>query len=105
MKRKIRICDICGADISGVDIRYKFKGYENSYVNYDDFGFQKWSKLDMCEECFQKFQAFTTGKLCKYKRIYCKDCKYHHDNLMCDKYSTIMMNSDFCSYAVKRDEE
>ena len=37
--------------------------------------------------------------------VRCKDCKYHHDNLMCDEYSTIMKDSDFCSYGQRKDEE
>lgn len=106
MKLKIIKCDICGKDITNEDIRYKFKQYENSYVNYEDFDFAKWSKLDMCEECFLKLQTFITRELRKYKRIYCKDCKYyHHDNFMCDKYSTIMRHTDFCSYGERKDEE
>ena len=44
MKLKIIKCDICGKDITNEDIRYKFKQYENSYVNYEDFEFQKWSR-------------------------------------------------------------
>ena len=103
MKVKMIKCDICGKDITNEDIKYKFKQYENSYVNYEDFDFTKWSKLDMCEECFLKLQGFVTGELRKYKRIYCRDCKYHHDNLMCDKYSRIMYNSDFCSYAIRKE--
>lgn len=102
MKVKMITCDTCGKDITNEDIRYKFKQYENSYANYEDFDFTKWSKLDMCDECFLKLQGFVTCELDKYKRIYCKDCKYHHDdNLMCDKYSRIMYPKDFCSYAVK----
>lgn len=105
MKVKMIKCDICDKDITNEDIRYKFKQYENSHVNYDDFKFTKWSKLDICKDCFLKLQGYITGELRKYKRIYCKDCKYHHDNLMCDKYNMIMYNIDFCSYAAKREDE
>lgn len=63
MKLKIIKCDICGKDITNVDIRYKFKQYENSYVNYEDFEFQKWSRLDMCEECYKQLQEFVTRNL------------------------------------------
>ena len=102
MKLKIIKCDVCGKDITNEDIRYKFKQYENSYANYEDFDFTKWSKLDMCEECFLKFQGFITEELRKDKIIYCKDCKYYHlDNLMCDKYNRIRYHNDFCSYAVR----
>lgn len=105
MKLKMIKCDICDKDITNEDIRYKFKQYENSHINYDDFEFTKWSRLDMCKDCFLKLQGYTTGELRKYKRIYCKDCKYHHDNLMCDRYQQIMYNIDFCSYARKREDE
>lgn len=40
MKLKIIKCDICGEDITNEDIRYKFKQYENSYVNYEDLNFR-----------------------------------------------------------------
>lgn len=105
MKVKMIKCDICDKDITNEDIKYKFKQYENSCANYEDFDFTKWSKLDMCEDCFKKLQGFTTGELRKYKRIYCKDCKYHHDNLICGYFDRIMYNIDFCSYAVKREDE
>lgn len=106
MKLKMIKCDTCGKDITNEDIRYKFKQYENSYVNYEDFDFTKWSRLNMCAECFLKLQGFVTGELGKYKRIYCKDCKYYHPyNLMCNKYNTIMRYNDFCSYAVKKTDE
>lgn len=106
MKVTMVRCDICGKDITNEDIRYKFKQYENSYVNYEDSEFTKWSRLDMCEDCFKRLQGFVTEELDKYKRIYCKDCKYYYPyNLMCDKYQRIMHNTDFCSYAVKRKEE
>ena len=64
MKLKIIKCDTCGKDITNEDIRYKFKQYENSYVNYEDFDFTKWSKLDMCEECYCKFLSFIKGDRC-----------------------------------------
>lgn len=63
MKLKIIKCDICRKDITNEDIRYKFKQYENSYVNYEDFEFQKWSRLDMCEECYKQLQRFVTRNL------------------------------------------
>lgn len=106
MTLKMIKCDICGKDITNEDIRYKFKQYENSYVNYEDSEFTKWSRLDMCEDCFKRLQGFVTEELDKYKRIYCKDCKHYRPyNVMCDKYDTIMHNTDFCSYAVKKEEE
>lgn len=58
MKYKVIKCDICHKDITYDDIRYKFKGYEENYVNFDDFEFNKWTRLDMCERCFRKFQQF-----------------------------------------------
>ena len=63
MKLKKIKCDICGKDITNEDIRYKFKQYENSYVNYEDFEFNKWSRLDMCEECYKQLQGFVTRNL------------------------------------------
>lgn len=63
MKLKIIKCDICGKDITNEDIRYKFKQYENSYVNYEDFEFQKWLRLDMCEECYKQLQGFVIRNL------------------------------------------
>ena len=58
MKKTLRVCDICGKDITGADIIYNFKKYENSYVNYEDFEWNKWDKLDMCEDCFKALQEF-----------------------------------------------
>lgn len=63
MKVKMIKCDICGKDITSSDIRYKFKQYENSYINYEDFEFTKWSRLDMCEECYKKFLKFTSQEM------------------------------------------
>lgn len=62
MKVKMIKCDICDKDITHEDIRYKFKQYENSYVNYDDFEFQKWSRLDMCEDCYKRFIEFVNNE-------------------------------------------
>lgn len=53
MTYKVTRCDICNEDISSADVKYKFKRYENSYANYADFEFIKWSKLDMCENVMQ----------------------------------------------------
>lgn len=58
MKYKIRVCDVCKKRITDADIKYKFKMYENSYCNYDDFEFNKRSKLDMCEDCYNSFIEF-----------------------------------------------
>ena len=58
MKRKIVTCDICEKDITDEDIRYKFKQYHNHYGNYDDFEFLKWTNLDMCYECHERFVKF-----------------------------------------------
>lgn len=58
MRYKVEVCDVCGKDITGKDIKYKFKKYENSYVNYEDFEFNKWTKLDMCEDCYKRFCQF-----------------------------------------------
>ncbi len=58
MKRKVITCDICGNVITADDVRFKFKKYENTYVNYDDFEFKKWRKLDMCQRCFDDFSRY-----------------------------------------------
>lgn len=56
MKTTIVKCDICSKDITKSDIRYKFKKYENTI--YTTFRCNKWTKLDMCDECFNKLQQF-----------------------------------------------
>lgn len=58
MRYYATICDICGKDITREDVRYRFKQYENSYVNFDDFEFNKWCKLDMCENCYKQLCEF-----------------------------------------------
>lgn len=58
MKRTIQTCDLCGQDISSCDIKYKFKKYENCYANFDDFEWTKWTKLDMCVDCYLKLNTF-----------------------------------------------
>lgn len=62
MKIKMIKCDICGNNITHEDIKYKFKQYENSYVNYEDFEFQKWSRFDMCKDCYKRFIEFVNNK-------------------------------------------
>lgn len=52
MKRKIVSCDLCGKDITNSNERYKFKKYESSYANMEDFECMKWSRMDMCKLCF-----------------------------------------------------
>ena len=58
MRKKIIQCDTCGKDITNDDLRYKFKEYRETYANYDDFEFKKWTRLDMCSDCFSKFIKF-----------------------------------------------
>lgn len=58
MKRKVITCDICEKDITNVSEKYKFKKYENTYVNFDDWECAKWRKLDMCTECYIRFIDF-----------------------------------------------
>lgn len=105
MKLKMIKCDICGKNITNDYKKYKFKECINLYTYFGD---QEYSnKLDMCQCCYDEFIRFVNrGELRKYKRIYCKDCKYYHPyNLMCDKYQRIMYNTDFCSYAVRSEED
>ena len=55
MKRKSIICDMCGREIDKGDVRIKAKIREpDSYVNYDLWEAQKWEKLDICTNCFDK---------------------------------------------------
>lgn len=56
MKRKIIECDICYKDITRARKKYKFKCNEE----LPSFGetIRERTKLDMCEECFKKFQQF-----------------------------------------------
>ncbi len=56
MKRKIIECDICYKDITRAQKRYRFKCNEE----LPSFGetIRERTKLDMCEECFNKFQQF-----------------------------------------------
>lgn len=53
MKRKIIECDICYKDITRARKKYKFKCNEE----LSSFG-QERTKLNMCEECFEKFRQF-----------------------------------------------
>lgn len=56
MKHKIIECDICYKDITRARKRYRFKCNEK----LPSFGetIRERTKLDMCEECFKKFQQF-----------------------------------------------
>lgn len=56
MKRKIIECDVCYKDITRAQKRYRFKCNEE----LPSFGetIRERTKLDMCEECFNKFQQF-----------------------------------------------
>lgn len=60
MKRKVITCDICGKDITTEDIRYKgiLKEYKNTYANQENFDFQKWIRLDVCNNCMFEFVKF-----------------------------------------------
>lgn len=53
MKRKIIECDVCYKDITRAQKRYRFKCNEE----LPSFSRER-TKLDMCEECFKKFQQF-----------------------------------------------
>lgn len=60
MKRKVITCDICGKDMTTEDIRYKgrLKEYKNTYANQENFDFQKWTRLDVCNNCMFEFVKF-----------------------------------------------
>lgn len=87
MKRKVITCDICGKDITDSDERYKFKEYKNSYANFDDFDFTKWTKLDMCSECYFSLLVFASKKG-KVKEE-CKNTNLKTSN--CMKRTTIII--------------
>lgn len=57
-------CDICGKDIDKGSHHYKFK--RRDFVGiFSEVGFcrmkEYWSKLDMCETCFQDLESFIVG--------------------------------------------
>lgn len=59
MRKKMIVCDICGEEITNAFIRYKFKRYRETYAHYGDCEFlKKWTKLDMCRCCYNKFIKF-----------------------------------------------
>lgn len=58
MKKKIIECDVCGADITYDDFRYKFKMRMDTWANFEDLECTKWERLDMCEDCFNDFILF-----------------------------------------------
>ena len=62
MKRKIVTCDICGKDMTYEAKKYKFKQYENTYSNCEDFEFTKWERCDMCLDCYFNLLSFVREK-------------------------------------------
>lgn len=58
MRKKMIVCDVCGEEITNAVIRYKFKRHRETYANYGNFEFKKWTKLDMCRGCFHCFIKF-----------------------------------------------
>ena len=62
MKKIVIFCDICKKDISHEDKRFRFKKYDSTYINSDDFEWNKWTKLDMCHDCYCDFLAFLISK-------------------------------------------
>lgn len=63
MKITQRVCNICGKDITNASERYKFKGRFEDWSNWDDFEFAKWSKMDMCMDCYEEFKDYIRRKL------------------------------------------
>lgn len=59
MKVKKTTCDICGADMTRDDFRYKsrmkLKEYTNSYMNRENPEFTKWKRMDICNLCMFDF--------------------------------------------------
>ena len=64
MKYKAVRCDICGKDIDNLATCYKFKR-RDFYPIYSEFGVfnvrKSWTKLDMCETCFEDLKSFIIG--------------------------------------------
>lgn len=58
MKKTVVVCDICKKYISHKDKRYRFKKYEETFSNRNDFECYKWNKLDMCHGCYCGFLAY-----------------------------------------------
>lgn len=64
MKYKAIRCDICGKDIPTDNRFYKFKR-KDFYPVYSEIGVFRvnkvWTKLDMCETCFDDLKSFIFG--------------------------------------------
>jgi hypothetical protein len=57
-------CDICGKDMTKDDRQYRFRRKDYQY-RIDFMGvcsrIRTWTKLDMCENCYQDLESFVTG--------------------------------------------
>lgn len=62
MKRKVITCDLCGADITGANTRYKFKEYEHNYCNQENPDWAKWGRCDMCLMCYFDLLRFVSDR-------------------------------------------
>lgn len=64
MRYKAIKCDICGKFINENMEHYKFK-QRNYHFICDVIGVVKkkqvWTKLDMCEDCYQDLESFVAG--------------------------------------------
>lgn len=64
MKYKAVRCDICGKDIDSYSHHYKFR-HRDFYPIYSEIGVFRvnkiWTKLDMCETCFEDLKTFIIG--------------------------------------------
>lgn len=58
MKKKVIECDACGQNITEAWERFKFKRYKIPLVMFGEPKTPKWSRLDMCRECFYEMQNF-----------------------------------------------
>ena len=60
MKRKIIEieCDVCHKDITNARKRYKFKRRNNYFTQFYEPDPPKWTRLDMCDECFEILKNF-----------------------------------------------
>jgi ribosome-binding protein aMBF1 (putative translation factor) len=62
VKKTIIYCDICGKGIEKGDTRFRFKRYRETYANQKEPEFTKWSKLDICTDCYRKFRTYVNAR-------------------------------------------
>lgn len=67
MRKRMIVCDLCGADITHDSRKYKFKEYDSGYTvdrngveyeNHEYMKFLNWKRMDMCMVCMMRLRAF-----------------------------------------------